>query len=165
MAKLNLNSYSKNKMADEFVNKVASGNDYKKVICLFRKDMTNSVDFNSMNAIDLGGQYSNDNLTINGLQNFKELQLVNNNGKVELGTLHEVNSSNDIGNYYNVGALVWAIPGMRNADWIVIGSYSHQIDTLISYAAIQLSPSIPPSSDVKTFLISNLSIEFKGDGA
>jgi|SRR5690554_2889322 len=163
MAKLKLNGSSRNKMASEFANKVV-GSPYSQSICLYRKDITDSVDFNNMEEIDLTNQYSDEYLTINGLQNFKKLSLVNNSGKVELSSIHNVSSNDDIGNYENLGSLVWAIPGYRNADWVVIGSHYADAGYFRAHAAIQLSPSIPPSSDVKTFLISNLSIEFKGDG-
>lgn len=163
MAKLNLNSYSRNAMATKFANKVV-GEPYTQTIGLLRKDITNSVDFNNMNEIDLTVEWSNENLTINGLQNFKRLQLNNNSGKVELGSIHNISSNDDIGNYENLGSLVWAIPGYRNIEWIVIGSHYADGGYLIPHAAIKLSSAIPPTSDAKTFLISNLSIEFKGDG-
>lgn len=165
MAKLNLSVSARNKMASEFANKVV-GAPYHQSICLYRTDISSTADFNNMAEIDLTNQYSDDHLTINGLQNFKKLSLVNNGVKVELSSVHDVSSNDDIGNYENLGSLVWAIPGGRNADSIVIGSHYADAGYFRAHAAIDLDAltRIPPTSDAKTFLISNLSIEFKGDG-
>lgn len=165
MAKLGLNSYSKNAMATAFANKVVGGAGYNQVIGLFRTDITasNGVEFNNIQQISLVDPFVNDNLTIKGLQNFKALQLNNTGGKVTLSSVHDISSTDDIGNYENIGSLVWAIPGGRNVHQVVIGSLDASTGYLRPHAAIQLSSAIPPTSDAKTFLISNLSIEFKGD--
>lgn len=168
MAKLSLTSSAKNAMATEFANFVAGeGSGINKVIGLFRTDITGTTDFNTMAEISLGGVYGTNNQTINGQQNFKALELQTSSGKVELSVMHGVSVDLDIGNYENLGPLVWAIPGTRNVDWLVIGTYSAFSSisgTLRPHAAIQLSSAIPPTSGAKTFLISDLTIEFKGDG-